>query len=54
MVNPEAIGFLNSVKGPISVITIAGRYRGGKSCLMNYLIGKPGCFVVGNQTTACT
>ncbi len=36
------------------MIAIAGKYRGGKSYIINSLIGKPGCFVVGNSTTACT
>ena len=36
------------------MIAIAGKYRGGKSYIINNLIGQPGCFVVGNETTACT
>ncbi len=36
------------------MIAIAGKYRGGKSFIINNLIGQPGCFVVGNETTACT
>jgi len=31
IVNEEAKHFLQSVDGPISVITIAGKYRGGQS-----------------------
>ncbi len=54
IVNPAAKQFLNGVKGPISVIAIAGKYRGGKSFIINNLIGRPGCFVVGSETTACT
>ena len=36
------------------MIAIAGKYRSGKSFIINNLIGQPGCFVVGNETTACT
>jgi hypothetical protein len=36
------------------VVAIAGKYRAGKSFLLNHLIGKVGCFNVGDTTNACT
>ena len=33
---------------------MAGLYRGGKSYALNNMIGKSGCFVVGNEIKACT
>ena len=35
-------------------MAIAGKYRAGKSFLLNRLIGEVGCFNVGNTTNACT
>ena len=35
-------------------MAIAGKYRGGKSYVLNHLINQPGCFGVGNTTNACT
>ena len=37
IINPEAIRFLNSVKGPIDVVTIVGPFRSGKSYLLGVL-----------------
>ena len=36
------------------MITVAGKYRGGKTTILNRLIGQLGCFVVGNEVKACT
>ena len=46
--------FLDKVEGPIAVVGIAGKYRGGKSYVLNHLTGQPGGFGVGNTTNACT
>ncbi len=45
---------MNGVKAPIAVIAIAGKYRGGKSYILNNLVKQPGCFGVSNSTKACT
>lgn len=37
-VNPEAIECLSHVKGPISVVSVAGMYRTGKSYLLNRVL----------------
>jgi hypothetical protein len=46
---------LEKIEGPLSVITIAGGYRQGKSFLMNRLLLniKKG-FEVGGSVNACT
>lgn len=33
--NPEAMQILSSIQGPLSVIGVAGKYRTGKSYLLN-------------------
>ena len=56
-VNEEAIQFLNSLEGSISVVSVAGMYRTGKSFLLNrILLNAPANngFQVGNTTRACT
>jgi hypothetical protein len=46
---------LEKIKGPFSVITIAGGYRQGKSFLMNRLLLKiKKGFDVGGSVQACT
>ena len=47
-INEEAIQFLNSIKGPVSVVTIAGEFRSGKSYLLSALIGQIGAFKIGH------
>lgn len=55
----EAAGlkFLQSCKGPVSVVIVAGRYRTGKSFLLNRgVLGLPprGGFTTGSTVNACT
>ena len=37
-VNPEAVEFLSSVKEKVAVISVAGKYRTGKSFLLNRIL----------------
>lgn len=55
-VNPEASKFLETkCSGPVSVVSVGGRYRGGKSFLLNRgILDNPQAFGVGNTTRACT
>jgi hypothetical protein len=55
-VNPEAVEFLSSVKEKVAVISVAGKYRTGKSFLLNRIllnIRKDG-FGVGPTINPCT
>jgi hypothetical protein len=56
VVNPEAIEFLQSIEDPLAVIAVAGKYRTGKSFLMNRVLLKinSGGFSVGGTIQACT
>jgi hypothetical protein len=36
-INPEAVEFLSQIKNKIGVIAICGKYRTGKSYIMNKL-----------------
>jgi hypothetical protein len=53
-VGVDAIEFLENIPGPISVVAIVGRYRGGKSYVLNHLAGQPEGFGIGNTTNAHT
>lgn len=55
-VNPEGKTFLQSMKNKIGVIAVAGKYRTGKSFLLNRIImGRmKGGFGVGSTINACT
>ena len=53
--NADAAALLADVKTPIALVSIAGRYRTGKSFLLNSLCQTTGSsFTVGDTTTACT
>ena len=52
-IQPEAKAFLKTVKGKIAVIVLVGKYRTGKSLLLNHLSGQKG-FGVGHTTNAMT
>lgn len=49
----ESKTFLRTLKGPLGVIAVAGKYRTGKSYLMNQLVKWTG-FGVGHTVQACT
>mmetsp|Transcript_49410 Transcript_49410/g.139954 ORF Transcript_49410/g.139954 Transcript_49410/m.139954 type:complete len:806 (-) Transcript_49410:201-2618(-) len=56
-VHDEAVEILNAIPSPLAVIAVAGKWRTGKSFLLNSLLGlngKPDSFVVGNTVHACT
>lgn len=58
-INPEAAEFLGSLKGKIAAISVCGKYRTGKSYLMNKLFLKEDQeikkgFTVGPTINACT
>jgi hypothetical protein len=40
-INPEATAFLSQLKGKIGVVAICGKYRTGKSYIMNKLFMEP-------------
>ncbi|OWZ09928.1 hypothetical protein PHMEG_00017291 [Phytophthora megakarya] len=56
-VAPEAVSYLQQIKGDIAVVAIAGLYRTGKSYLLNLLLGRDQeseMFDVGATVNACT
>jgi hypothetical protein len=56
-VHAEAVDFLSNLSGPISVVSIAGPYRTGKSTFLNRVLldAPPGSgFGVGGSVNACT
>ena len=53
-VTEQAREMLSKIKGPISVVTTAGKYRTGKSYLINKLMKKPNAFRVSATTKSCT
>lgn len=53
--SPSALSMLRSIKGRISVVTVAGLYRTGKSYLLNQVIlGRKSGFGVGPSINPCT
>ena len=54
-VNPEALEVLSSIKKPLSVVSVVGKYRTGKSFLLNrILLDRRSGFGVGPTIRACT
>lgn len=56
-VNEEACAFLESLNGPLSVCSVVGNYRTGKSYLLNRICGgeaDAGNFMVSGTTQSCT
>ena len=54
-VGDEAKQFLNGIKDTnIEVVAIAGKYRTGKSYIINLLIGQPDGFKVSSKNQGCT
>jgi len=53
-VEPEAHAFLESLQGPVTVCSVVGNYRTGKSFLLNKLVGGSSTFMVSGTTASCT
>jgi len=53
-VNEQAATILDSIKGKVVVVAVAGPYRTGKSYLLNRLIDASAGFAVGSTVNACT
>ena len=53
-VNEEALEVLRKISGPISVVSVVGLYRTGKSFLVNRIVGRQKGFQVGPTINACT
>jgi hypothetical protein len=54
-INFDAIDLINSYNKPIGIVCLAGKYRTGKSFLLNKLLEIRGNgFKVDSSTTACT
>ena len=53
-VDAEALEFLRGLKKRVSVVACAGKFRTGKSVLLNCLCDAADCFAVGDTTLACT
>lgn len=54
VVHEEAINLLCRYHNPIAVVAVAGKYRTGKSYLLNLLSGDSKGFQVGSTVNACT
>ena len=54
-VNPEALEILSAIKKPLAVVSVVGKYRTGKSFLLNrILLNRKSGFGVGPTIMACT
>jgi hypothetical protein len=54
-INFDAIDLINSYNKAVGIVCLAGKYRTGKSFLLNKLLEIRGNgFKVDNSTTACT
>lgn len=53
-INEEAISMLRGLPSPISVISVAGLYRTGKSFLLNRFLGLQDAFEIGPSVNPCT
>ena len=54
-INPKAVDFLKTLPPPIGIVSVAGRYRTGKSYLLNRVfLNRRNGFTVGPTVNACT
>lgn len=53
-VQPEAVGILKKLNGPVAIISVCGRARMGKSTLLNQLLQKLSAGSQTGFTTAST
>lgn len=55
VLNPEALNFMRKLASPLSIVTVAGMYRTGKSYLLNrVLLNRNRAFEVGPSINPCT
>lgn len=54
IIHEQAIAVLKHFPRPISIVSITGPFRSGKSSLLNCLIAAQGRFQVGSTTQSCT
>ena len=55
VLNDQAIEIIKNISGPISIVGVAGKYRTGKSYLLNQVIlNKNEGFGVGGSINSCT
>ena len=54
VVQPEALGILKKLQGPVAIVSVCGRARMGKSTLLNQLLGKLSNNTQKGFTTAST
>jgi hypothetical protein len=54
LVNEEGARYVSSFDSKIALVIVAGRYRSGKSFLMNQLVGDAGGFSVGHTVESKT
>ena len=52
--NPEVVEFFSECEKPIVVVSVAGRYREGKSFLANWLLGEQKGFALGSTLESKT
>jgi len=53
-INPEALEMIRSIKKKIAIVSVAGKYRTGKSFLLNRLINRQSGFELGSTVNPCT
>ena len=53
-VKPERVRALERARRSVGLVVVGGRYRGGKSLLLNALLGSLGAFRVGSSVNSCT
>ena len=51
---PKAARLLASIKKPVAVVSICGRYRSGKSYFLSRMLGSSNAFSLGHTMHACT
>lgn len=54
ILNGKAVEFIKSIPKPISIMSITGPYRTGKSYLLNSIISGEECFPTSSTTSSCT
>ena len=51
---PKAARLLSAIKKPVTVVSICGRYRSGKSYFLSRMLGSSNAFSLGHTMHACT